>query len=165
MERTVRIEPILMAMLVLPVLIALLPRIGLSSGTMWTSGTLLICGSVIWLMVLVEAYRQSKRLGTKAAPRILSPDEIPPVISDVMDVSLATEESGTRIYRGFFREPSIGIYNRLKRAFQKETVVLLPQAIMIAQGPIAASAGQRSWMDWLMVIAALAITFWTALAV
>ena len=126
--------------------------------------TLLIFNLII-LWLLVRSRTPATAESAPAPPRILQEEEFPAVVRQVMDVHLALEEKGARIFRGDLRESASNAFEQLKSALgdqwmplvQKDpelqtAIVLLPAAeTRVVEKPI------RLWLHWLL----FAITFLT----
>lgn len=104
-----------------------------------------------------------------AGPHMLPPEEQPDVVRQVMDVQLAEEEGGVRLFRGHLRESAEGAFARLKAAFGGESLPLIQkdarcgEAIFLMPYGGAQTGGRRrvrTWVNWLLFGITLLTTTW-----
>lgn len=106
-------------------------------------------------------------------PHMLPPEEQPPAIREVMDVRLAEEEQGVRLFRGRLRESADAVFARLKAAFGNEAVPLMQPdercgaAILLVPKPVARDLRKRptrTWLHWLLFALTFLTTTWAGAA-
>lgn len=144
-------------------------------------GGIWVPGVWLWLMVFLFFLLTWSLLAAPrvleneldSGPHMLSPEEQPPVVRDVMDVRLAEEERGVRLFRGRLRESAEAAFARLKEAFGADTVPLLQpdercgQAILLMPRPIERARLEhrvRSWLHWLLFALTFVTTTWAGAA-
>lgn len=129
---------------------------------------LLLC---FWLMSLLFETRGS--CAPVATARLLTVDEQPPAVREVMDVRFAEEEQGVRIFRGRLREPASQAYAELQRALGSDSAPMLRAdehfgaAILLVEKPaakIVAAQGDGSWVNGLLFAFTVVTTTWAGAA-
>ena len=158
---------LLILCLLLPVLfLLLLPGRGWLTGGLWLGLIVLLC---IWMIWMMAAPGETPEETSEAGPRMLPEAEQPEAVRDVMEVHVATEEAGVRIFRGRLREPATTAFERLKQAFGKETVPLIQQdeqlgtVILLMPRPVEEATLERPvrpWIHWLLFGLTVLTTTW-----
>ncbi len=130
-------------------------------------GGSLLGGGWFWLVLLLTFWFVWAAIGTpqevppvskEPEMRMLSPEEQPDAVRNVMDVRLAVEQAGIRVFRGKLREPSVTAFEKLKNAVSGEAVPLVQEddlgaAIVLAPAPSGVPAPERQirpWVHWLL---------------
>ena len=129
---------------------------------------LLLC---FWLISMLSGTRDDSE--PLATTRLLSVEEQPASVKEVMDVRFAEEDNRIRIFRGRLREPASGAYDKLKRSLGTEstpmvqadeqfgaTILLVPQSVEKAN----ANAHVRPWVNCLLFLATIVTTTWAGAA-
>jgi hypothetical protein len=135
-----------------------------------------ICASIIWLMVFIRT-AQTAPAEASHKKRTIEVSEYPQVIKQVMDVDLATEENGIRVFRGQLTELANVAHERLQEALKDQTVILLPvrdaeghcsnnkggraAVMLVAKTSKQTKGGAQQMLDWVII----AITLGTSLFV
>ena len=155
--------------LLMPVVFLLtMPGGTMMGGIIWFWMILLLC---FWMMGTMVAATNGE--GSSHRPRqqlrMLAPDEQPEIIRHVMDVRLATENQGVRIFRGPLLEPAGQALDDLQREFDGQSVpliqeddelgnsiILLPQVVeqQVMERP------NRPWIHWLLFGLTFLTTTW-----
>ncbi|MDB6109270.1 MAG: Peptidase, partial [Pedosphaera sp.] len=150
-----RLLLILMALLPLAVMF-LLPGGSLLAGVVWLWFILAVS-----FLILSSYLRRSRVAETvpEAEAHLLYEADQPDPVREVMDVRMAMEQGGVRIFRGRLRESAAAAYQRLKQAFGAQTVPLLQQdkqmdaAIYLMPKPVEEVTLEqpvRPWLNWLL---------------
>ena len=161
---------LLILCLLMPVLFLLtMPGGTMMGGIFWFWLILLLC---FWMMssmvaVTTEASTEAKR--SRNQLRMLSAEEQPGIIRRMMDVRLATENQGVRVFRGPLLEPAEQALDDLQREFEGQSVpliqeddelgnsiILLPQ--VVEQDVLEKST--RPWIHWLLFGLTFLTTTW-----
>ena len=128
------------------------------------SSELLLGGIVFWLLLLASLSMLwmflSGRAARVAVPemRMILPEEQPEVIREIMDVRLATERDGVRIFRGRLVEAADTAYAKLRRTFTGQTVPLLQEdeqlgaAVALLPKPVEEAQLERPIRPWLSLL-------------
>ena len=156
--------------LLMPVLFLLtMPGGTMMGGIFWFWLILLLC---FWMMssmvaVTTEASTEAKR--SRNQLRMLSAEEQPGIIRRMMDVRLATENQGVRVFRGPLLEPAEQALDDLQREFEGQSVpliqeddelgnsiILMPQVVEeeVLEKPT------RPWIHWLLFGLTFLTTTW-----
>lgn len=147
-------------------LFALFAAAATSAGP-WFWFSVFLAITVLWFVIALERKEAETPMPPPAPPRMITPEEQPGVVRDVMDVQLAAEEEGVRLFRGRLRESPDAVFARLKAAFGPESTPLLQKdprceaAIVLV--PVAPARSRRhlgQWANWLLFAATLATTTW-----
>ena len=102
-------------------------------------------------------------------PHMLSIEEQPNIVREVMDVRLAEEDHGVRLFRGRLRASADAAYAKLRTAFGDDTVPLVQPddrcgaAILLMPHPVERARLERRphrWVNWLLFVLTLATTTW-----
>ncbi len=132
--------------------------------------------TAVFIFLLVWSLLRNSSRGNPEIPErphMLSPEEQPAVVRDVMDVRLAEEERGVKLFRGQLRAPADAVFDTLKRSLGENTVPLIQPdercgaAIMLMPRPIErARLGHkvRPWLHWVLFLLTLATTTWAGAA-
>lgn len=135
----------------------LLPGGGLFAGALSFWLTSLFSFWLIWLLlgsamtVPVET--------PQPETRTLGKEEQPDVIRELMEVRVATESEGVKVYRGSLRESAGAAYEKLKHGFSESTVPLVQEdehfgaAIVLMPKPVEKATLEqpvRPWVHWLL---------------
>lgn len=136
-------------------------------------------GMVFWLGLLLCFWLISMLSGTRddsepvATARLLTLEEQPLAVKEVMDVRFAEEENGVRIFRGRLLEPAAAVYAKLKRSLGAESAPMVQAdgqfgaAIVLVPEPVEqaiAEAHDRPWVNWLLFALTLGTTTWAGAA-
>lgn len=176
MKSTIRDEVwfqlLVVLVLLLPlVVLFLLPGGALLAGGLWFWLVLLLCFWALWAL-LTPAGTMTAETG-EPEPRMLHEPEQPEVVREVMKVRLATEEAGVRTFHGPLREPATTAYEKLKRAFSRQTVPMLQQderhgaVIALLPNPVEEAALERPVrpsVNWLLFALTALTTTWAGAA-
>lgn len=120
---------------------------------------------LFWSLLAAKAPEQELSQG----PHMLTPEEQPPVVRDVMDVRLAEEERGVRVFRGRLRESADAAFARLKAALDADTVPLIQPdercgaTIVLMPRPVERAQLERRvrpWLHWLLFGLTFLTTTW-----
>jgi membrane-associated protease RseP (regulator of RpoE activity) len=97
---------------------------GSAFGTLWFWIVLVICWVMIWLLT-----SPAGPTSAAIAPglRMLYQDEQPQIIREVMDVRVALDENGVRVFRGPLRIPASSAYEKLQSALGGQSVPLVQE--------------------------------------
>jgi membrane-associated protease RseP (regulator of RpoE activity) len=153
------------------VILFFLPSGNLLGGGLWFWVILLICFSVIWFILggdsdVVKAQPEPEL-------RMIPPEEQPAIVRELMEVVVATEQAGVRVFRGRLRESASAVYEKLKSAFSEQTVPLLQEdeqlrsAIVLMPKPIEEATLERAtrpWVHWLLFGLTVLTTTWAGAA-
>ncbi|MBI2686764.1 MAG: site-2 protease family protein [Acidobacteria bacterium] len=136
----------------------LLPGGGLYAGMLWFWLLLLLC---FWFLLrILEGTVEAPVPHPLPAPRMLQEQEQPPVVREVMDIRVATEQpAGVQIFRGNLRESAAAVYQKLKQAFPSRTVPMVQEdeelgaSILLLPKPVEEATMERPvrpWLHWLL---------------
>ena len=114
----------------------------------------------IWLVVLWSLLTSAERIEPEhvLGPRMLPPEEQPPVVREIMEVRLAEEEQGVQVFRGRLRESPDAALGHLKDALAPGAVPLLRSdqrcdaAVVVLPRAVEKSAMERPVRPWLHVL-------------
>ena len=168
-KREPGMQLLLLLLILLPLIILfLLPGGGMLHGGMFFWMGLLLC---FWLLSML--------LGTRAdsvpvaTARLLSAEEQPVVVKEVMDVRFAEEENGVQIFRGRLREPAAAVYAKLKRALGAESAPMVQAdeqfgaSILLVPEPVEKAVAEKHakpWVNWLLFALTVGTTTWAGTA-
>jgi membrane-associated protease RseP (regulator of RpoE activity) len=163
---------VLVLLCLLPIVVLfLLPTGGLLGGGLWFWLVLLLCFAMIWAILGGDS--EATRAESKPQLRTIPPEEQPPAVRDAMEVGLATEQAGVRVFRGPLKEPAATAYDRLKTALPQDTVPLLQEdeqlgsAIVLVPRAVeeaTVSRPTRPWLHWLLFGLTFLTTTWAGAA-
>lgn len=117
---------LLIILLFLPLLLLLFTPWGRS----WSiTPVLFLLFALLNFILLIYLFRRATAVARAELPkpRMIHPDEQPELIKEVMDVCVATQEDGIRIFRGPLRGAPEEVFEKLKLAFKDGNVPLLQQ--------------------------------------
>ena len=129
---------------------------------------LLLC---FWLISMLSGTRDNSEPVDTAS--LLTLEEQPLVVKEVMDVRFAEEVNGVRIFRGRLLEPAAAVYAKLKRSLGVESAPMVQAdvqfgaAIVLVPEPVEqaiAEAHDRPWVNWLLFALTLGTTTWAGAA-
>ncbi|OYW13675.1 MAG: peptidase M50, partial [Planctomycetales bacterium 12-60-4] len=160
---------LLILLILLPlVLLFLLPGGGMMHGGMFFWMGLLLCFLLISLL---------RGPGEDIAPvdtaRLLSVEEQPAAVKEVMDVRFAEEDNSIRIFRGRLREPAASVYAKLNRSLGIESTPMVQAdeqfgaAILLVPQPVdkaIVNAHTRPWVNGLLFALTIITTTWAGAA-
>ena len=162
---------LILAFLLPVLLLFLLPGGGLMAAH-WFWFVLLLCFLV--LLFMVGGPVEATAVAQQPERRMLTAEEQPEGIREVMDIEVATEEpTGVRIFRGRLRTPAAVAYSKLKQAVTARTVPLVQEdeqsgaAIMLMPKPVEEEALEkpvRPWVNWLLFVLTVLTTTWAGAA-
>lgn len=155
--------------ILLPLIIVfLLPGGRIPAGAMFFWMGLLLC---FWLTSLLFETRET--CAPVATARLLTADEQPPTVREVMDVRFAEEEQGVRIFRGRLRVPAVQAYAELRRSLGADSTPMLTgdehfgAAVVLVEKPaakIVAAHGDGPWVNGLLFVFTVVTTSWAGAA-
>lgn len=161
---------VVLTLLTLLVALFLLPA---SAGTMvgpWFWFTVVFIFLLVWSLL---AGTVSEKRELPEGPHMLLPEEQPAVVRDVMDVRLAEEERGVKLFRGQLRGPADAAFDKLKTSLGDELVPLVQPdkrcgaAIMLMPRPVERARLERNVrpaLHWSLFLLTLATTTWAGAA-
>ena len=129
---------------------------------------LLLC---FWLISMLSGNRDASEPVDTAS--LLTLEEQPVAVKEVMDVRFAEEVNGVRIFRGRLLEPAAAVYAKLKRSLGVESAPMVQAdvqfgaAIVLVPEPVEqaiAEAHDRLWVNWLLFALTLGTTTWAGAA-
>ncbi len=162
---------LVLALLMPLIIFFLLPGGGMFAGGLWFWFALLLCFSLIWMMLGSPAAAEAA--DEEESHRALSPEEQPATIAEVMNVRMAEEERGVRVFRGRLRKSAAATHEQLKSAFGRETVPMVQEderlgaAILLVPKPVEEATLERSvhpWVNWLLFGLTILTTTWAGAA-
>jgi len=168
-KRDVGMQLLWILAILLPLIVLfLLPGGGMMHGGMFFWMGLLLC---FWLLSIIFGTTGSNE--PEVAARLLSTEEQPLVVKQVMDVRFAEEDDGVRVFRGRLREPAAAVYAKLKHAFGANSTPLLQAdeqfgaAILLAPDSVERAVAEphaRPWVNGLLFVLTIATTTWAGAA-
>ena len=160
---------LLVLSILLPIIILfLLPSGGMMLGSMFFWMGLLLCFWMLSMLTGKTAVDESA-----ATARLLTAEEQPASVKEVMDVRFAEEDGGVRVFRGRLREPAAAVYVKLKHALGAESTPLLQAdeqfgaVILLAPEPVERAVAEqhaRPWVNGLLFVLTVATTTWAGAA-
>lgn len=127
--------------------------------------SLLACFNLfmVWLMV-----RRNATAIESAAEQIhvLTEQDLPSAVQDVMNINVALEEDGVQVFRGNLKESPEVVYKKLKETVGNDRVPLLQQdpkmsaAIVILPKNEEKTKIVRPWLNWLLFALTFITTTW-----
>ncbi len=163
---------LLIVLLFLPLLILVFTPLG----RRWSVAPIIfLLVAVLNFILLVWLFRRTAS-GARAQlpkPRIILPDEHPTVITELMDVCIATQEDGIRLFRGLLRAPADESFARLKAACGNDTISLLQPdekmgtSIILMDRPLELARVEkpaRPVLHWGLFFLTLLTTTWAGAA-
>lgn len=167
-------ELLLVLCVLLPlIVIFLLPTGGLVGSGVFFWLSLLMCFWMISMLLGTFTQRAVEGPPELPGPRTLPDAEQPAAVKEVMDVRLAEEENGARIFRGRLREPATAVYAKLKSAFASGTVPLIAAdeqfgaSILLVPDTGTAATLEKpasARMNWLLFALTVLTTTWAGAA-
>lgn len=161
---------LLILLLLVPLaLVFLAPGAGL--GMLWFWMGLLLCVLAIWMLLGVPGREQPD--AAPAGPRMLLPQEQPPILRQLMDVRLATEDHGVLWFRGPLRQPADEVFAQLKRQTAGQAVPLVQEdqqlgaSVVLLPQPVEQATLERPvrpWINWLLFGLTIVTTIWAGAA-
>ncbi|MEZ5398796.1 MAG: site-2 protease family protein [Bryobacteraceae bacterium] len=145
-------------------------------------GTLFAGGPWLWLLLLLSVWlawwilglpSDAAREPSELHSHPLAAEQQPAVVREVMEVNIAVEEAGARIFRGRLREPAASVYEKLKMSLPAETSIHLREdedtgaSIALVPGPAEEEIQNRpirAWTHWLLFGLTLVTTTWAGAA-
>lgn len=143
--------------------------------SVWFAGPWFWLLVFLFLLLLWPMFMRSSAVEEtiEPGPHMLMPEEQPAVVRELMDVRLAEEERGVKLFRGRLRESADVAYDRLKAALGTDTVPLLQpddrcgQTIVLMPRPMERARLEhraRPWLHWLLFGVTLLTTTWAGAA-
>jgi hypothetical protein len=164
MDKTINNEPFLFLLLLIPFVVCFVPGIGLADGSPIPWIAFLVCGGIIWTLVL---WRMVKPPAARYEPRIrmLTMEEYPEPIKELMEVRAATEESGTTIFKGRLKKARDQVNDQLNTCFKDKAGVIVvakpdedeQSAILLFPKAADEPAQRGGWFEWLLIGASVAL--------
>jgi len=167
---TVRILIAVLAILILSAALFLVSRSASAIAGSWFWFTVVFIFIMLWSLLAGPKTRDRE---PPMGPHMLAAEEQPQVVRDVMDVRLAEEERGIKIFRGPLRESADAAFAHLKAALVDDTVPLVQPdercgaVIMLMRQPVGRAKRERQghhWLHWLLFVLTLATTTWAGAA-
>jgi membrane-associated protease RseP (regulator of RpoE activity) len=121
---------------------------------------------LLWSLLAAPDVRPSE---PPPGPRMIAPEEQPAVVREVMDVDLAEEERGIKLFRGRLRESADAAFQRLRSALGSDTVPLVRPddrcgaAIVLMSRPVEGATLEhrvRPWLHWTLFGLTFLTTTW-----
>src|SRR5260370_21232245 len=100
-----------------------MPARGLSHGVLWFWLTFIF----FWFILTLLGAPGRPLAEAEPEPRRIAEAEQPEAVREVMNVRVATEEKGVRIFRGRLRESAAAAFEKLKRALAPQNVPLITE--------------------------------------
>jgi Zn-dependent protease len=125
--------------------------------------------NVVLAWLFLRERGAARAANVPAPPRLMTSLEIPPIVEEVMQVEMATDAEGIRLFRGSLRESPETAYSKLKQSFgdtcvpmvqsDKQTgaaIYLLPNEVeeAVMEKPV------RLWLHWLLFALTFLTTTW-----
>ena len=151
-------------LIALPILFLVFSPLGRHWGV---SSIFLLLILILNIFLLFRLFRTKPAPVEVIRPRMIFPEDQPAVVREVMDVCVATDEGGVRIFRGPLLEPANTAYEKLKAACGEDTVPMLQDdeklgsAIFLMAEPIervTLEKPSRPWLHWLLLALTLLTT-------
>lgn len=168
-KREFGMELLLILLVLLPVIVLfLLPGGGILHGGMFFWMGLLFC---FWLISLL--FGSSPESAPIATARLLSEEEQPVAVKEMMDVRVAEEEGGIRMFRGRLREPAGTVHAKLKLALGAGFSPILQAdeqfgaCILLVPEPLEKAVvvkHARPWVNGLLFALTIGTTTWAGAA-
>jgi len=142
---TVRILIAVLAILILSAALFLVSRSASAIAGSWFWFTVVFIFIMLWSLLAGPKTRDRE---PPVGPHMLAAEEQPQVVRDVMDVRLAEEERGIKIFRGPLRESADAAFAHLKAALVDDTVPLVQPdercgaVIMLMRQPVGPAGAQ-----------------------
>lgn len=167
------LQVILSLGLLLPLIVLLaLPGGTTLSGGIWLWLIMLMCLWMVWMMVWASPPGPSTQ-EVETGTRMLLPNEQPDAVRQLMNVQVATEQSGVAVFRGQLKVPADVAFTRLQSELTEQTVPLIQEdeqfgsAIVLMPKPIEQATLERSsrpWLHWLLFGLTFLTTTWAGAA-
>ena len=156
--------------LLMPVLFLLtMPGGTMMGGIFWFWLILLLCFWMMGSMVGGASTEANDTQRLRNQLRMLTAEEQPGIIRRVMDVRLATENQGVRVFRGPLLEPADQALDDLQREFEGQSVPLIQEDDEFANSIIlmpqvveqdVLEKPTRPWVHWLLFGLTFLTTTW-----
>jgi membrane-associated protease RseP (regulator of RpoE activity) len=163
---------VILAILLPLIILFLLPTGALvGGGLLWFWIVLAVCFAIVWM--LLGSPQDAREPAEETGPRVLSAEDQPAAVTEVMDVQLATEQAGIQVFRGRLREAAATAYEKLRTAFSDRTVPMLQEderlgaAVVLMPRDVEQAALEqpvRPWVHWLLFGLTLVTTTWAGAA-
>lgn len=161
---------LLILVILLPLVILFLMPGGSLVGAGWFWLVLLVTFWLSW--AILGAPREAGPEPQEPELRMLLPEDQPAAVQEVMDVRLAMERSGTKLFRGKLREPARSVLEKLKLAVPEGTLPLVQEddlgaVIVLAPTPpgsVALNRPIRLSVHWLLFGLTVITTTWAGAA-
>jgi len=142
-------------------------------------GEVLHGGLFFWVGMLICFWLISMLCGTheervpETTARMLTEEEQPVAVREVMDVLFAEEDNGVRVFRGRLREPAAAVYAKLKRTVGAESTAMVQSdeqfgaAILLVPEPVERTVAEkhtRPWVNGLLFALTVVTTTWAGAA-
>jgi membrane-associated protease RseP (regulator of RpoE activity) len=154
-------NPLLSFLFILALLLPWLIFLFLPGGTtighalFWLA--ILFCVLLLWLMSAAQR-RLAAAIGHDLGPRMLSEDEQPEVVRQVMDVRIAIKENGVQLFRGPLRDSASASFEKLSRALPRGFLPLVQEDEQLGARIV------RPWLHWLLFGLTVITTTWAGAA-
>ena len=177
---------LLCLLMLLPLVVLLFVPAGQTGSTgLWLWLLLGLCAVLMWWFIWpslsersgeaaeADAHAGHAERSTAGLLRMLTPEEVPPAVAQVMDVRVATQQADVQVYRGPLRVSADQAERQLMEGMGSETVPLLQEdeqlgaAILAVPRPVERAAMERSgrpWLSGLLFLATLLTTTWAGAA-
>jgi membrane-associated protease RseP (regulator of RpoE activity) len=167
-------NPLLSLLFILALLLPWLIFVFLPGGTtighalFWLA--ILFCVLLLWLISAAER-RLAAVTGHDLGPRMLSEDEQPEVVRQVMDVRIAIKENGVQLFRGPLRDSAAASFEKLSRAVPRGFLPLVQEdeqlgarIVLIPKTEDVSRKKVRPWLHWLLFGFTVITTTWAGAA-
>ena len=161
---------LLILCILLPLIVLfLVPGGGMQHGGMFFWMGLLFC---FWLLSMLFGTSIEESMPVVTS-RLLTAEEQPVAVKELMDVRFAEEENGVQIFRGRLREPAADVYAKLKHAFGAESAPMVQAdeqfgaSILLVPEPVQKAGAEehaRPWVNWLLFTLTIGTTTWAGAA-
>ncbi|MFN7141293.1 MAG: site-2 protease family protein, partial [Limisphaerales bacterium] len=162
------LQRLLIVLLLIPLLLLLFTPLG---RTWALAPVIFLLIAIINFILLTWLFRRAavEAQAQLPKPRMIHPDEQPEVVKEIMDVCIATQENGVRMFRGPLLTGPEEAFNKLKAAVPEDVIPLLQQddrldtTIILMARPIEQATMEttvRPWRHWLLFFLTLLTTTW-----
>lgn len=162
---------LLILLILLPLaLFFLTPGGGLLAGGIWFWIGLLVSFWLIWKILGRPTRGQEE---SKPETTLLPAEQQPDVVRQVMNVKIAMDQAGVKMFRGGLRESATTAYEKLKDAFSGKAVPLIQEdeqmgatvlLIPRSEEETRTETRVRPWLHWLLFGLTLITTTWAGAA-